>query len=47
MIENLLLNQPLESHSTCSGIEINDKAVTDFGGTKQEHKCFLFVADFS
>lgn len=47
MTENLLLNQPLESHSTCSGIEIDDKAVTDFLGTEQEHKYFLFVADFN
>lgn len=47
MIKNPLLNQPAESHSNCSGIEMNDKTVTDFPGTGQEHKYFLFAGDFN
>lgn len=36
--ENLLLNQPIESHSNCPAVEINDKTVTDFLGTRQRYK---------
>ena len=47
MIENPLLNQPVESHSNCSGVEIDAKTVADFLGTRQESKYFLFVGDFN
>ena len=45
--ENLLLNQPVKSHSNCSGVEIYDKTVADFPGTGQEYKYFLFVRHFN
>lgn len=47
MIENLLLNQPVESYSNCSGVEINGKTVAYFPGTRQKHKYFLFARDFN
>lgn len=47
MIENLLLNQPVESYSNCSGVEINGKTVAYFPGTRQKHKYFLFAGDFN
>lgn len=45
--EDPLLNQPVEPHSNCSGAEIDDKTVTDFLGTRQERKYFLFVRDLN
>lgn len=47
MIENPLLKQPVEPCSNCSLIEINDKIISDFPGTRHEGKHLLFATSLN